>query len=224
MNKKKLVIIGCIVLAIVIGAVIGYNAWREAKDRAYVRDMCEKIYHAVIDGSAELGISDIEVTRVGRTVDNRGEAVGWYTVCVNSEMFGKLTDEEKLKYFSWLDYEADRSISHYISCRDDKLGGLRITADGHEYFYHSDIGTYTLYKDNELAYENQWGNLDWFREEGNTFLEDFMNGNVQPLEPSGNCYICGKSATNVFQGTNYCHEDYANAVMWAFEKVADKQD
>ena len=224
MNKKKLIIVGCLILVIAIGSLIGYKAWNKAKDRAYVRDMCEKIYHAVIDGSAELGISDIEVTKVERTVDNRGEAVGWYTVCVNSEMFGDLTDEGKLKYFSWLDYEADRSISRYISCRDDKLGGLRITADGHEYFYHSDVGTYTLYKDNELAYENQWGNLDWFREEGNTFLEDFMSGNVQPLEPSGNCYICGKSATNVFQGTNYCYEDYANAVMWAFENVADKQD
>ena len=224
MNKKKLVIIGCVVLAVVIGSVIGYNAWREAKERAYVRGMCEKIYYAVIDGSAELGISDIEVTRVGRTVDNKGETVGWYTVCVNSEMFGELTDEEKLKYFSWLDYEADRSISRYISCRDDKLGGLRITSDGHEYFYHSDIGTYTLYKDNELAYENQWGNLDWYREEGNTFLENFMKGNVQAQEPTGKCAICGKTATNVFQGTNYCREDYANAVIWAFENVANKDD
>lgn len=33
------------------------------------------------------------------------------------------------------------------------------------------------------------------------------------------CEICGKVATNTFQGSQYCNEHYQSAIIWSFDNV-----
>lgn len=218
MDNKKIIIILCVVVAILLGSVIGYNVYRTQKDKAYLNEMFKKIYDTVVDVSADIGISDIEVISIGRAVDDNGQEQGWYTSYVSSEQFGKLTEEQMLRFFSRLAYKADVSVAPYIGCTRDEYGGLRILSDGHEYMYYSDIGCYTLYKDGEKVYEDQWGNTSWDFSAFDEFYEKYGN------KPSGDCTICKKTATEVFQGYNYCDEHYIDAVTWAFEKALEKNN
>lgn len=37
---------------------------------------------------------------------------------------------------------------------------------------------------------------------------------------SHRCNICGKPATNTFQGYGYCDEHYKEAIIWAFDNMS----
>ena len=36
------------------------------------------------------------------------------------------------------------------------------------------------------------------------------------------CTICGKAATNTFQGSGYCTKHYKDAIVWAMDNVNSK--
>lgn len=38
------------------------------------------------------------------------------------------------------------------------------------------------------------------------------------------CTICGKNATHTFQGYGYCNKHYQNAVKWAIDNVAERDN
>ena len=38
------------------------------------------------------------------------------------------------------------------------------------------------------------------------------------------CTICGESASQSFQGSDYCEKHYVEAIKWAIDNVADEDD
>lgn len=51
------------------------------------------------------------------------------------------------------------------------------------------------------------------------FIGSIGGGNNKNRYGSGRCTICGKSATQTFQGSGYCDKHYKDAVSWAFDHV-----
>ena len=47
-----------------------------------------------------------------------------------------------------------------------------------------------------------------------------INGNKK----KDGCTICGEKATQTFQDSEYCEKHYTEAVLWAFDNVAQKDD
>ena len=53
-------------------------------------------------------------------------------------------------------------------------------------------------------------------------LPQLLNGSSGNSGSSNRCTICGKAATNTFQGSRYCTQHYKDAIIWAMDNVSRK--
>ena len=53
-------------------------------------------------------------------------------------------------------------------------------------------------------------------------LPELINGSSNNSSSSNRCTICGKTATNTFQGSRYCTQHYKDAIIWAMDNVSRK--
>lgn len=66
------------------------------------------------------------------------------------------------------------------------------------------------------------GGTDYYCSEHVSYAKETYIRYTKPSSNSeGKCCICGKKATETFQGSNYCTSDYNKAVKWAIDNVAE---
>ena len=156
--NKKPIIIGCIVVAVLLGSILGYNVYRDQKQKAHEAAECQDLYDAITIGAPQLGISDLEITSVEYAVDGNGNRTSYLVTHANSDQFGQLSYEEMVVFYRSLDYHAtdyNPDLSYFAQCImcDDETDGLRIHSGGHEYKCSYEYNRWALYEDGMKVYE-----------------------------------------------------------------------
>lgn len=219
-KTKKWIIIAFLV--IILMGVITYAATGKYR---YYRALCKEVLATCLLVGEEYGVTDFTFDRYTPAVhDNaHGFLVESPTFYINSTQFSNLSAEQMKQFFNDAFLKSSWVDSDFLS----KTGGAVIQSCGNEYRYARERFDCKLWANDKIIYSEN-NTLPSSPKDNDAWdaiqAMDDAFWEAQSHSDTSQCTICGKSAKKTFQGSGYCTTHYNDAVKWAIDNAADKDE